>query len=161
MRKFRKTFIALAAAVMLVVGSNSALASNQHIQWETEPNDTFATASQAISYNISQAINRGFISSTTDIDYWKFEYGTNPNGYQIALQVPSGGYNYGVSVFEKVNGQYQLFSNDPGDFYEDVYVTIPGPRSDGTIREFIIAIYSPYNIIFTPDKYYQLVIDPL
>lgn len=158
-KSFKLTIMTVLTIFLLSIGMGSASAS--HIQWESEPNDSFQTASQIITHNYNNAVNRGYISSSTDIDYWKFEYGANPNGYQIALQIPEGGYNYGVAVLEKINGTYVSIARNDGNFNQDVYLTIPGLKSDGTIPQYIIAIYSPYNIIFTPDKYYQLVVDPI
>lgn len=155
------TFSIMTLLTIFLLSTGASAASANYIQWETEPNDSWATGSQVITYNIDQAINRGYISSVNDIDYWKFEYGANPNGYQIALQVPDGGYNYGVVVYEKINGKYVEVARDNGDFYKNVYLNIPGLKSDGTVPQYVIGIFSPYNIIYTPDKYYQLVVSPL
>ncbi|MFC9539910.1 hypothetical protein ACFTQ7_08480 [Lysinibacillus sp. NPDC056959] len=140
--------------------STGASASENYIQWETEPNDSWDTGSFLMTYNYNQAINRGYISSKNDVDYWKFEYGNNPNGYQVALEVP-GGYNYGVVVMEKINGKYVEVARDNGDFGKNAYVNIPGLKSDNSVPQYIIGIFSPYNIIYTPDEYYQLVVSPL
>ncbi|WP_338652550.1 hypothetical protein [Lysinibacillus sp. Y5S-8] len=155
------TFSIMTLLTIFLLSTGASAASANYIQWETEPNDSWATGSQVITYNIDEAINRGYISSVNDIDYWKFEYGINSNGYQIALQVPDGGYNYGVVVYEKINGKYVEVARDNGDFYQNVYLNIPGLKSDGSVPQYVIGIFSPYNIIYTPDKYYQLVVSPL
>lgn len=160
MKRIKRLSIMTLLTVFLLSFGASSVSAN-YIQWETEPNNSFTSASQLITYNYSDAINRGYISSASDVDYWKFDYGTDPDGYQIALQIPDGGYNYGVVVFEKINGSYTEIARNNGDFYQNVYLNIPGLKSDGSVPQYLIAVFSPYNIIFSPDKYYQLVVSPL
>lgn len=155
--KLKKWVVTLSTVALLSMGGTSAFAAISN--WETEPN-TLDNPNFAVPYNLDQAVNRGFISSTTDVDHWNSWFNLNTD-YEIALQSPDGGYDYNFTVYEKINGELVEIARSTGDFYENDYVTIPGLKPDGIVPQYIIAVYSQYYNIYTPDKNYNLVIRPI
>jgi len=150
------TIATLLAAMISVFGATSAFASL--INYEKEPNDSFSNATFAPAYNFDEAVNYGYISSSTDIDNWSTFANLNKN-YKIILQSPAG-VDYNFVVYEKINGSYQYVASSTAGMNQDDVVIVPGLRPDNSVREYMITVFSQWPTIYDPNNRYALVIMP-
>lgn len=65
-----------------------------------EPNDSFSTATDISSLTYMDAVN-GFISSSSDVDFYKYKTTSSQSGkMKLVLTNPSDNHNYGVMIYK-------------------------------------------------------------
>lgn len=67
---------------------------------EQEPNNSTSNATDISSLTYKDAVT-GFISSSTDVDYYKYKTTSSQSGkIKLILNNPSSSYNYGVAIYK-------------------------------------------------------------
>ncbi|MNO97049.1 hypothetical protein D3C76_887440 [compost metagenome] len=156
MKKIRKISItAMLALCLMSLGAVSVSAALAN--YESEPNNYYDTANDAVLYEWDYGTNYGYLSTMGDLDYWKI-LTNSASYYNISLYAPSPYLEYNVVILEKVPGQ---------DGYTQVgrsysingiaSLSIPGVKSNGTIPQYYAVVYC--NNGFHNAAPYKLIID--
>lgn len=166
----KKLSIATLLAVMIMItGATSAFASADTtvdtnevspqalMNYESEPNDSYDTASTSVLYEWDNGVNYGYISSMGDLDFWHV-LTNDASRYNITLYSPDSYFNYNFAVYEKIPGQSGYTEVARSHAINGVAsASVPGLKSDGTIPNYYILVYgnNGFNILDP----YRLIID--
>lgn len=136
------SIMTLITVFFLSLGSTSAYASI--VNYESEPNDGFSNANTMIHLYYGQ--NYGKLSSSSDVDNWKFYTRSNTNHY-VGITIP-GYTNYYFTVYEKTAIGYSILTSSSD------WVVLPGDNTTtGLPREYYVVVRSTSGSYISPESY--------